>query len=107
MPCSDVAKLLWLTTWPLHGRDKERTRDRERNREKERNIDRQTDRDRERLALFLQHLVGVQDLGLVGKPEGPAVDELQNLLLHRLWRPRTQVLGRPRGSRVKYGAVKE
>ena len=52
-----------------------------------------------RLTLFLQHLVGVQDLGLVGQPQGPAVDELQNLLLHRLWGPRAQVLGGSGGVR--------
>ncbi|KAG7266301.1 hypothetical protein CRUP_016124 [Coryphaenoides rupestris] len=36
------------------------------------------------------HLVGIEDLGLVGQAQGPAVDELQDLLFHRLWGPQAQ-----------------
>lgn len=34
--------------------------------------------------LFLQHLIGVYDFDLIGQAQRPAVDQLQDLLLHWL-----------------------
>ena len=45
-----------------------------------------------RPTLFLQHLIGVGYLGLLGQAQGPAEHHLQNLLLHRFWGSGTQVL---------------
>ena len=49
-----------------------------------------------KLTLFLQHLVGVCYLGLVRQTHRPTEHHLQNLLLHWLWGPSTQVLHRRR-----------
>lgn len=49
------------------------------------------------LTLFLQHLVGLQDLHLVRQPQRPAVHQLQDLGLHFLWRPAAKILEERRG----------
>lgn len=49
------------------------------------------------LTLFLQHLVGLQDLHLVRQPQRPAVHQLQDLGLHFLRRPAAEILEESRG----------
>lgn len=44
--------------------------------------------------LFLQHAVGFLYLGLVFKPQSPAVEDLCHPVFDRLWRPRAKVLFR-------------
>lgn len=44
--------------------------------------------------LFLEHAVGFLYLGLVFKPQSPAVEDLCHPVFDRLWRPRANVLFR-------------
>lgn len=52
---------------------------------------------RRALTLFLQHLVGLQDLHLMRQPQRPAVHQLQDLGLHFLWCPAAEILEESRG----------